>query len=209
MSPQYGKLRPTSGWDRSGSLGHPCKFRQVSRLGSITPRHSSSGHQPNFAALNRGCLIYSAGRPSHWALTHISSFIIYQCRNNLRHCNTICRSIFYTRRYRDVMMPFIFSFFKFSICFACVFNPILVHNQPSYLMHLSLEPVTSCLSYTILAIWKILFWLPELFRSYAISLHLFSFINNMVFAHHLLYFSYTSPVSLVTFLSGSFCIMPS
>ena len=23
MSPQYGKLRPTSGWDRSGSLGHP------------------------------------------------------------------------------------------------------------------------------------------------------------------------------------------
>jgi len=24
--PQYGELRPTSGWDRSGSLGHPCKF---------------------------------------------------------------------------------------------------------------------------------------------------------------------------------------
>ena len=23
MSPQYGELRPTSGWDRSGSLGHP------------------------------------------------------------------------------------------------------------------------------------------------------------------------------------------
>jgi len=23
MSPQYGEHRPTSGWDRSGSLGHP------------------------------------------------------------------------------------------------------------------------------------------------------------------------------------------
>jgi len=27
MSPQYGELRPTSGWDRSGSLRHPCKFQ--------------------------------------------------------------------------------------------------------------------------------------------------------------------------------------
>jgi len=24
MSPQYGELRPTSGWDRFTSLGHPC-----------------------------------------------------------------------------------------------------------------------------------------------------------------------------------------
>jgi len=45
MSPQYGELRPTSGWDRSGSLGHP--------------------------ALNRGRHLYSAGRPSRWALAHI------------------------------------------------------------------------------------------------------------------------------------------
>jgi len=27
MSPQYGELWPTSGLDRSGSLGHPCKFQ--------------------------------------------------------------------------------------------------------------------------------------------------------------------------------------
>ena len=70
MSPQYAELRPTSGWDRSGSLGHPCKFQRVSRLGSITARHSSE-HQPNFAALNRGCHLYSSGRPSRWALAHI------------------------------------------------------------------------------------------------------------------------------------------
>ena len=38
---------------------------------------SSSGRQPTFAALNRGRHQYSAGRPSRWALAHISS--ISQC----------------------------------------------------------------------------------------------------------------------------------
>ena len=32
---------------------------------------SSSGHQRNFAALNRGRHLCSAGRPSRWALAHI------------------------------------------------------------------------------------------------------------------------------------------
>jgi len=64
MSPQYGELRQTSGWDRSGSLGHP-------RIGSVTARHSGSGRQPNSAALNRGRHLCSAGRPSRWALAHI------------------------------------------------------------------------------------------------------------------------------------------
>ena len=73
MSSQYGELWPTSGWDRFVSLGHPCKFQRVSRLGSVTVRHSSSGRQPNFAALNRGRHLYSAGRPSLWTLAHISS----------------------------------------------------------------------------------------------------------------------------------------
>jgi len=39
MSSQYGELRPTNGWDQLTSLGHPCKFQLVSRLGSITARH--------------------------------------------------------------------------------------------------------------------------------------------------------------------------
>jgi len=71
MFPQRGELRPTSGWDRSGSLGHPCKFQRVSSLGSVTARHSSNGRQPNFAALNRGRHVYSARRPSRGALAHI------------------------------------------------------------------------------------------------------------------------------------------
>ena len=37
---------------------------------------SSSGRQPNFAALNRGRHLYSAGRPPRWALAHISSLFL-------------------------------------------------------------------------------------------------------------------------------------
>jgi len=76
MSSQYGELRPTSGWDLLTSLRHPCKFQRVSRLGSVTARYSTSGHQPNFAALNRGRHLYSTGRPSRWALAHISNLFI-------------------------------------------------------------------------------------------------------------------------------------
>jgi len=46
----------------------PCNFNGFR---SITARHSSIGRQPNFAALNRGRHLYSAGRPSLWASAHI------------------------------------------------------------------------------------------------------------------------------------------
>jgi len=69
MSPQYGELRPTSGWDHFGSLGHPSYFQRLPHLGSITARQSISERQPNFAALNRGRHLCS----SRWALAHISS----------------------------------------------------------------------------------------------------------------------------------------
>ena len=58
-------------------LGHPIIFQWVSRLGSVTARHFISGRQPNFAALNRGRHLYSAGRPSRWALALISSSVYY------------------------------------------------------------------------------------------------------------------------------------
>jgi len=40
-------------------------------LSIFLSRHSSNGRQANFAALNRGRHLYSAGRPSRWALAHI------------------------------------------------------------------------------------------------------------------------------------------
>jgi len=42
-------------------------------IGSVTARQSSSERQPNFVALNRGRHLCSGGRPSRWALAHISS----------------------------------------------------------------------------------------------------------------------------------------
>jgi len=62
------------------SLGHSSKFQPVSRFGSVTARHSSSGRQQNFAALDRGRHLYPAGWPSRWALAHVlvlSFFIVY------------------------------------------------------------------------------------------------------------------------------------
>ena len=47
---------------------------QISMRFSYRQRYctsSSSGRQPNFAALNRGRHLCSAGRPSGWALAHI------------------------------------------------------------------------------------------------------------------------------------------
>ena len=76
MSSEYGALRPTTGWYRFVSLGHPSKFQRVSRLGSVTARHSTSGRQPNFAVLNRGRHLYSTGRPSRWALADIVVIIL-------------------------------------------------------------------------------------------------------------------------------------
>ena len=43
----------------------------ISRLGSVTAQHPSIRLQPNFAAFNRGRHLYSAGRPSRWAMAHI------------------------------------------------------------------------------------------------------------------------------------------
>ena len=79
MSSQYGELRPTSGWDLLARLGHPGKFQRVSRLGSVTARHCSSEHQPNFVGLNRGSRLYLAGRPSRWALAHILVSSFFPC----------------------------------------------------------------------------------------------------------------------------------
>jgi len=67
------------------SLGHPSKFQRVSHLGSVTARHSTKliGRQLNFAALNRGRYLYSAGQPSHWALAHILAAVwIHSLRFN-------------------------------------------------------------------------------------------------------------------------------
>jgi len=57
--------------------GTPANFNGFRAFGSVTARHSSSGRQPNFAALNRGRHLYSARRPSRWALaTFLASLLL-------------------------------------------------------------------------------------------------------------------------------------
>ena len=49
MFPQYGELRPTSGWDRLAGYRHPSKFQRLSRVAFVTAATSVNGSQPNFA----------------------------------------------------------------------------------------------------------------------------------------------------------------
>ena len=65
-------------------MGHPSYFQRLPRLGSVTARQSSSERQPNFAALNRGRHLCSAGRPSRWALAHISSLRYFTAVGSFR-----------------------------------------------------------------------------------------------------------------------------
>jgi len=65
----------------SQTFWHTCFFHRVWRLGSITARHSSSGRQSNFVALNRRRYLYFTGRPSRWALAHILVFDIIPLHN--------------------------------------------------------------------------------------------------------------------------------
>jgi len=48
MFSQYRELRPTNGWDRFGSLGHPSKFQGISHLAFVTAATSLTGREPNF-----------------------------------------------------------------------------------------------------------------------------------------------------------------
>ena len=89
MSSYDGEFRSTNGWDRFVSLGHSSEFQRVSRLGSVTARHSSSRRQPNFTALNRGRHLYSAERPSHWTLAQILVMAALCNRGQLYFCPVV------------------------------------------------------------------------------------------------------------------------
>jgi len=53
--------------------GTPVNFNGFRVLAALL-HGTCTGRQSNFAALNTGRHLYSAGRPSRWALAHISSF---------------------------------------------------------------------------------------------------------------------------------------
>ena len=69
-------LRPTNGWDLLPSLGHPCKFQRVSRLSSVTARHSSSGRQPNCGVEQRAPPIFGRAAITLGIGPHSSSYYL-------------------------------------------------------------------------------------------------------------------------------------
>jgi len=68
MSSQYGELRPTSGWDRSGSLRHPCIFQRVSHLGIVVARHLVVGVSQTMRRWTEGatCVRQGDHHVGHW-----------------------------------------------------------------------------------------------------------------------------------------------
>ena len=50
-----------------------------SPIASVIAWQSGSGRKPNFAVLTTGCHLYSAGRPSRWALEHSLVLDVLHC----------------------------------------------------------------------------------------------------------------------------------
>jgi len=59
-----------------------------SYIGSVIALHSSSGRQPNFAALSRGRHLYWAGRPSRLATAHILVANVFTTRATALQSNS-------------------------------------------------------------------------------------------------------------------------
>jgi len=77
MPLQYGELRPTSGWDRFVSLGHPNKCQRVSRLGSVTAQPNCGDEQRAPPVFGRAAII------GHWPTFLVCNFYTHICSSVL------------------------------------------------------------------------------------------------------------------------------
>ena len=120
MSSQYGELRPTNGWDPSGSLRHPCKFQQVSRLGSVTARHLVVGVSHTLRRwTGSATYVRQGGRPSYWALDHI--LVCSALPSMLWHCWLGVRmSIRLVKKFSDKMFVWLFLWNKVQM--ICIWS---------------------------------------------------------------------------------------
>jgi len=78
MSPQYGERRHSSGWDRLTSLGYPCKFQLVSRLGSVTALHLVVGVSQTLRRWTEGATYIWQGdhHVGHWPTFLVASVVV-------------------------------------------------------------------------------------------------------------------------------------
>ena len=89
--------------------GTPANFNEFRVLAALL---HGTGRQPNFAALNRGRHLYSAGRLSRWALAHILVKTYFR-RLNAAFCRRACMLMLKTQRLtssvENVMSPKTFA----------------------------------------------------------------------------------------------------
>jgi len=78
MSWQYCELRPTNGWDRLTSLGHPCKFQLFSYLGSVTAQRLVEGVSQTLRRWTEGATYIRQGdhHVGHWP-TFLVVYVLY------------------------------------------------------------------------------------------------------------------------------------
>jgi len=89
MSSQYGELRPTSGWDRFGSLGHPSYFQRLPRLGSVTAQHVVVGVSQTLRRWTEGATYVWQGdhHVGHWPTVLVCRHVSrYFCSINPKRC---------------------------------------------------------------------------------------------------------------------------
>jgi len=90
MSPQYDELQPTSGWDRFISLGHPCKFQRLSRLGVLMHGSQVLSVSQTLRHWTEGATYVRQGdhHVGHWStfLVGFTSFFIYFLLHFLAYC---------------------------------------------------------------------------------------------------------------------------
>jgi len=90
MSLQYGEL--TIGWDPFVSLGHPCKFLWVSRLGSVTARHLVVGVSHPWRRWTEGATYVRQGghHVGHWPTFLVGNNALRYLENGNQHnCNEV------------------------------------------------------------------------------------------------------------------------
>ena len=129
-------LRPTSGWDRSGSLRHPCKFRQVSRLGSVTARHLLVGVSQTLRRWTEGATYVRQGdhHVGHWL-----------CFTSSQHSLFISR---HSRSFTNIILV-TYNWSLLSVCFTLSLestHSLSLCSQPHFIS-LSLTLLFLCLSH--------------------------------------------------------------
>ena len=115
---QYGELRPTSGWDRLTSLGYPCTFLLVPRLGSVTARHLVVGVSQTLRRWTEGATYIRQGdhQVGHWPTFLVFVFPQRCCKNTASRfvCNNQLEFTTYHVVKNNIPVPVLLAVAYFS-----------------------------------------------------------------------------------------------